>query len=75
MLFWFKDFKQSDDARMSNLLKDVNFLKHFPSWVFVLNVCFVYAFDCNMFSSKFVDSKSDLTKSTLAKEFDELIEI
>jgi hypothetical protein len=60
---------------MSNLFKDINFLKHFSSRILVLDICFVYAFDSHMFSGKFVDSESDFTKGTLAQEFDKLVEV
>lgn len=60
---------------MSDLFQYVNFLKHFPPRVLVFDICFVYAFDGHMFSSKLMNAKSDFTKGALAQEFYKLIEV
>lgn len=75
MLGALKDLKEPYDVRMSYLLQDEDLLEDFLLRKVVLHVVFVYGFDGYVLASQLVDAESHLTESTLANEFDELIEI
>ena len=75
MLFAFKDFKKANNARVANLLQNVDFLKNFAARVLILDVHLVYAFNCNILASQFVNAQRDLAEGTLAQQLDEAIKV
>lgn len=75
MLLAFEDFKKANNARVANLLQNVDFLKNFAARVLILDVHLVYAFNCNILASQFVNAQRDLAEGTLAQQLDEAIKV
>ena len=75
VLLAFEDFKKANHARVANLLQNVDFLENFAARVLILDVHFVYAFNCNILAGQFVNTQRDLAKGTLPQQFDEAIEV
>ena len=58
---------------MFDLLEEVDLLKHLALGEVILHVRLLDGFDCNVLSSKLMDSKSDFSKRTLTNKLDEFI--
>ena len=58
---------------MFDLLEEVDLLKHLALREVILHVRLLDSFDCNVLSSKLMDSKSDFSKRTLTNKLDEFI--
>lgn len=58
---------------MMNFLEDVHFLEYFLSWETIFHVFFVKWLDSDIFSCKFVNCKTDFSKSSFSNFFDQFI--
>ena len=65
-----EDFKQADNVRVSDLLEDVYLLHNFLFGIRVLHVALIYRFYGYLAPCELVDSKCDLTKSSLSYRLD-----
>jgi hypothetical protein len=68
-VFWaFKDFKESYYVRVTYLLKNIYFLKHFPLLEIVFHIVFINGFDSYMLAGELVNAKGYLTKCSFANQ-------
>lgn len=58
---------------MSDLLKNVDFLKDLPFRVLILHVTLIYSLDCHVLSCQHVDAKGHLTKGTFTYQLHEFV--
>lgn len=66
-------FKQSNNIRVFNLLKQVDFLKDFPFAEIVLHVRFLNGLNSHVFASQLMNTEGDLTKGPLPNQFHEFV--
>jgi hypothetical protein len=60
---------------MLNLFEKINFLENLPLAKVILHVVFLNSFDSHLLTSKLMDTKGYLTKSTLSNQFYKLVEV
>lgn len=60
---------------MSDLFQNEYLLENLLFGEIILHVVFINCLDCDTLSSEFMDAQSDLTESTFANEFHELVEV
>ena len=75
MLLALKNLEQADDAGMADFLENVNFLEYLASTVVVLDVNLVNGLDGHLLASQLVDPQGNFTKSPLAQQLNELVEV
>lgn len=75
VLLTLKDLKQTNDARMPYLFKNVNLLEDFAARVVVLNVSLINWLDGHVLACQFVNPKSNLTKRPLTEQLDEFVKL
>lgn len=73
MLAAFKDFKETDDVRVFDLLQEVDLLKYLALREVVLHIRLLDGLNCHVLSSELMYPKSDFTKRPLSYKFHELI--
>ena len=75
MFLRLKNLKKPDNATMSDLFKDINFLENFPPAILILHIWFVNCFYRNILAGQLVNSKGNFSKGPLSYQFDELVEV
>jgi hypothetical protein len=75
MLLAFEHLKQPDHAGMPYFLQNVDFLKHFPARVLILDRGLVDTLDRHFLTSQFVHAKRDFAEGAFAQQLYELVEI
>ena len=75
MLAGLEHLEQPDHVRVLYLFQKVNFLENLTLTKVILHVVFLNCFDGHLLTSKLMDSKGNLSESTLSDQFHKLVEV
>jgi len=67
VLFAFENFEKANHTWVPNFLQNVYFLEDLASWVLILYVHFINAFDGHILAGEFVDAEGNFTESALSQ--------
>jgi len=68
-------FKKSDNVGMFYLFKKINLLENFPFAKIILHIILFNCFDSHLLARKFMNTKSNFSKSTFSNKLDKLIKV